>query len=55
MSRKMSENLHKAKDGIARIIAFSFYQGAFKGRSVKDTKEFIRGNIDSVLSLYGYN
>ena len=51
----MGENFTKAKDDIAKILAYSIHQGIFKTRSVKCIEEFIRDNIDSVLSMYGYD
>lgn len=53
MSNKTGENLRKAKDDLAKILSYSIYQGVFKDRSVEEIEEFIRGNIDAVLSLYG--
>ena len=53
MSGEIGENMRKVKDDLAKILASSICQGVFKGRSAEEIEEFIRGNIDAVLSLYG--
>lgn len=43
----------EARDALSRIIAGYVSNGDFGGMTEEEIVEYIRGNIDAVISLYG--